>query len=112
FVSGFRAANDDGGEGGKVGARASVGHLDDFAEGFGAPEFPDFCEEVGGDVAIFGPEAGAQGLLCDPEAGAFVAECGPPAAGLIHGSVGGAADNVGAGAGDDEDAWASAEGGV
>src|SRR5437899_4112646 len=107
FVAGLCAAHDDGSEGGKVGAGAGIGHLDDFAYGSGAPEFSDLGKQVGGDAAIFGPEAGAEGLLPDPETGAFIAECGTPAAGLVHGSIGGAAENVGACAGDDEDTGAS-----
>ena len=57
-----------------------------------------------------GAESGADGFEADPVAGAFVAEDGAPAAGGVEGSVGGAADDVGTGSGDDEDAGASVEG--
>jgi len=68
FIARLCTSNDDGGERWKVGTGACVGHFDDLAERFHAPEFSYFCEQGGGDAAIFGPETSAQGLLSDPEA--------------------------------------------
>ena len=78
----------------------------------------DLEEKAGGRVgrieangrSVLLAEGGSDGFEADPEAGALVAEDGTPAARTVEAAVGRAADDVGAGAGDDEDSWASGEG--
>jgi hypothetical protein len=113
------ALEDEGGETGDVGGGGGVGVLDEVVEGGEVPEVEDGGEEGGGGGGEFaasglvdGAEDGTEGRGADAMAGALVGERGPPAAGGGDGGGVRAARDVGAGAGDDDDAGLAGEGGV
>ena len=67
--------------------------------------------ETGGGLVLCA-EGGADGFEADPVSGALVTEDWAPASGGVEGSRGRAADDVGAGAGDSQNARPSGEGRV
>lgn len=72
----------------------------------------DGVEDGGGVLAVERMEGVADGVDADPVAGALVADSRSEAAGVGRLARGGASEDIGAGAGDGEDAGAAVKGGV
>ena len=110
-VAGFGELVDGGRERGEVGRGRAVAHVNQLVEVGRAPDIANLLQNLCGLVAIVGVEGAANGVEADPIARAFVAQARAPAAGTFGGRRR-AADGVGAGAGDLQNAGAAAKGGV